>query len=244
MFKVVISGFFFFMGSIWTLSTLWQSSSCERVAAFAAPLEWVATMGQVAAEPLTGYEEKTAAERAVNFQGWAKNFVAKWVYSRDGGYEQLCKSDPVYVMKTTGLLDHRNLLKKELYGKPLAVQFEPSGKTSIKLAAVQPKASAQAAREAASLEPIGNVDVKHLVDEGADEVEQGSSFGVKIAIFLALLALFVFGLFKFMAADNKWKAILENVSKPVKDVGELSTHLMGRDAIRPDAGPKATDNTK
>lgn len=245
MFKVVISGFMFFMGSIWTLTTLWPNSSCERVAAFAAPLEWIANMGQVAAEPVYGYEEKTAAERSVSFKGWARNTVAKWIYSREGGFEQLCKSDPVYIMKTTGLLDHRNLLKREIYGKGFAVQVEASGKAAVKSTSREDRSTGVNRQETA---PGATALNESSEMEGAsiakNESGNDSWFSVKMWVFGAMVLAALVGLLKFWAADNKAKSILEAASKPAKDFKDLSTHLLGRGALRPDVGPKPTDSTK
>ncbi|MCX8018414.1 MAG: hypothetical protein N2690_11015 [Rhodocyclaceae bacterium] len=226
----------------WMLMTLWHNSACDRVSAAAAPAYWVGKAFVWAMEPFRGYSPEEDEKTSASFYGTTKDLLAKYVYSREGGWQHLCSTDPIQAAKRLGLTDHRDLLRKDL-------SLQQAQQTLIAAHTAQPKpTAAKAAPAPANAQQTAPVELPANTaaapQEQAYRVKTWTDLFVEHWGKLLVLLWLTWLAIKIMSHDNKAAYVRDMLSAPVRDLRDLLVHVLPRKALRPSLDRQQTDQTK
>lgn len=226
---------------VYAVSVLWNNSACDRVDAAAAPAQWVGKAYVLVMEPFKGYSEQEAQDTALKLREGVKDFIARYVYSREHGWQHLCATDPIAVARQMGLTDHRDLLRKSIAPEvaqaqmaramlpPKVVAAPPSVRTSQ-----APATPAVAVQEPPQLPP--SPPEQRVLSWG----ELAQQHWAKLVV----LAMVLWFLIKVAAHDNKAAFVRDTLMAPINDLTALLKHLLPRKMIKPALEHHQTDKTQ
>lgn len=204
---------------VWVAAVLFHTSPCERAKTAALPFRYAASAWLYATEYIAGYDKDDASRSTESAYKSASNLAARLMYAR-ADIDQLCASDPIMIMRNTGLLDHRDLVAPKI---DLTVEVKKEQLTFVYHDPSEAREAASAAEES----------------HGRDWLA-----GVKRYWAYALAAAIIgWLLIRMLSQGNKATYLREVLSRPINDLRDILTHVLPRKAVRPDLEKRPTDRT-